>query len=361
MSSGRRKLETWWLVCIDRQRKELVRDQLAVSSLDPSRWKEDSEEPTVFRPLGRLPLVRDHKSKRLTDAYILGTVIGKGGFGIVRKAHMKDCEGIARAIKEVPKRDLLSNLVVRKEASILQSLDHPGICRMFETFEDEKNIYLVMEFIEGRELFQEVVENLKKKRFDETRYAVIMGQVFGALHYMHGHGVLHRDLKPENIMVCQPSRDSGMLTIKIIDFGLAVRTATSISYRCFKQEGTPAYLAPESLDNLTFTPASDMWSAGIIIFIMFQGRFPHCWVVHPSVEDVRSDKARNLLQGLLQEDPKRRPTAADAMRHPWVQDSGSPASNNDRQLLNQIGDDNSLLQASDEPLLAGLDTNLLPQ
>jgi len=83
-------------------------------------------------------------------------------------------------------------------------------------------------------------------------------------------------------------------------------------------------------------------------------------VVQRSVEDVCSDKARSLLQGLLQEDPKRRPTAADAMQHPWVQDSGSSASNNDRPLLIQSRDNNALLHAFDEPLLAGLDTNFLP-
>jgi len=202
---------------------------------------------------------------------------------------------------------------------------------MFETFEDENNFYLVMEFIEGRELFQEVMESFKENHFDEPRYAAIMGQVFGALHYMHGHGILHRDLKPENIMVCQPSRGSSRPNIKIIDFGLAVLTETSKSYSSNKKEGTHAYLAPEALDDWKFTPASDMWSTGIIIFVMFQGRFPQCWVMQPSVEDVRSDKARNLLQGLLQEDPKQRPTAADAMRHTWVQDSGSSASNSPQQ------------------------------
>jgi len=333
MITGRRKLEAWWLFCIARERSETEgnTNNHADLSVGSSLWMEDAGEPADSRPLRRRALVMDHNSRRITDAYNLEKVIGKGGFGVVRKAHMKDCAGITRAIKEVRKRDMRSNLAVRKEASILQSLDHPCICRLFETFEDEKNIYLVLEFIEGKELFQEVIASLKDNRFDEPRYAAIMGRVFGALHYLHRHAVLHRDLKPENIMVCQPSRDSSRPNIKIIDFGLAVLTETSKSYSSNTQEGTHAYLAPEAMTEGKFTFASDMWSAGIIIFVIFQGRFPDCWEVQIAVQSVRSDKARNLLQSLLQADPRQRPTAADAMRHPWVRDAGSLPPNSSQQ------------------------------
>jgi len=215
--------------------------------------------------------------------------------------------------------------MVRREASILQHLDHPGICRFFETFEDEKNIYLVMEFIEGRELFDEVMENLQKDHFNEPRYACIMGQVFGALQYIHAHEVLHRDLKPENIMV-QPAREASRPNIKIIDFGLAVLTQATKGYNAKKMEGTVAYLAPEALDELKFTAASDMWSTGVIIFVMFIGRFPSLTMVPEQVSKVHSENARNLLLGILQDDPRKRPTAAEAMRHPWVLNGNRSAS-----------------------------------
>jgi len=207
-------------------------------------------------------------------------------------------------VKEVPKWNLNTAVVVRKEASILHRLDHPCVCKIFETFEDDSNIYLVMEFIDGRTLFQEVMENVKMKCFDEPRYAAIMGQVFGALCYLHGHDVLHRDLKPENIMVCQLTKDPSRPNIKIIDFGFAMQTQAASSTK----DGmgvVSAYLAPETRDCWRFTPASDMWSIGVIIFLMFQGRFPISVLAQQEVKEVSSANARNLLESLLQEDPKK--------------------------------------------------------
>eukprot|EP00419_Tripos_fusus_P059827 CAMPEP_0172933158 /NCGR_PEP_ID=MMETSP1075-20121228/220364_1 /TAXON_ID=2916 /ORGANISM="Ceratium fusus, Strain PA161109" /LENGTH=111 /DNA_ID=CAMNT_0013794495 /DNA_START=504 /DNA_END=836 /DNA_ORIENTATION=- len=111
-----------------------------------------------------------------------------------------------------------------------------------------------MELIEGRALFQEINESAKMKRFDEPRYAAIMGQVFGALRYIHNNGVVHRDLKPDNIMVCQNSSSPSRPHIKIIGFGLSMEANSSEMTK-----GTcEAYLAPESTHGLRFTPASDM-------------------------------------------------------------------------------------------------------
>lgn len=292
---------------------------------------EDDMGPTTAAAQGlRRALILDHHSvKRLTDSYKLEKVIGKGSFGVVRKAHLKDCSGISRAIKEVQKMDVRSSIVIRREASILARLDHPSLCRIFETFEDERNIYLVMEFIEGRELFDEVLENHKNDHFDEPRYAAIMGQVFGALHYLHGHEVLHRDLKPENIMV-QPSKEASRPHIKIIDFGLAVLTQPAKGHHSKQMEGTAAYLAPEAAVDWNFSAASDMYSTGVIIYVMFVGRFPDVIMVHHSLDAVHSENARKLLQGLLHMNPGKRPSAADAMRHPWLLQSSS-ASNSKQQ------------------------------
>jgi len=264
-------------------------------------------------------LFMEHNGRKLDECYNVERVLGKGGFGIVRKAHLKNCQGISRAIKEVPKKDMKVNLAVRREASMLQRLDHPSVCRIFETFEDDNNIYLVMEYVEGRELFDEMIENFDNNHFDEARYAAIMGEVFSALQYLHEHEVLHRDLKPENIMVCQRAESSCRRPhIKLIDFGLAVLTRTSGSYNACNTEGTREYLAPEALDNGIFSRASDMWSTGVTIFVMFRGHFPERKSMQQGVGTVRSNEARNILEGLLQQDSGKRLSAADAARHPWV-------------------------------------------
>mmetsp|Transcript_134202 Transcript_134202/g.261373 ORF Transcript_134202/g.261373 Transcript_134202/m.261373 type:complete len:684 (-) Transcript_134202:176-2227(-) len=284
-------------------------------------------------------LCRKHNGKKLGECYTVECVIGQGEYGIVKKAHLNNCSDITRAIKQVPKRDMRVNLAVCREVSVLQRLDHPSVCRIFETFEDDRNIYLVMEYVEGRELLAEMVENLDNHRFDEARYAAIMGEVFRALQYLHHHEVLHRDLKPENIMVCQRAENSRRRPhIKLVDFGLAVLTQPySGRYNIYQKAGTKVYLAPEALDHGMFSLASDMWSTGIIIFMMFLGHFPERTMVQHGISTVRSDSARNILEGLLQEDPGRRISAANAARHPWVRNGHIPLDSQQSGDLQKVG------------------------
>merc|ERR1719181_1710587 len=122
-----------------------------------------------------------------------GKELGAGGFGTVRKASLKGAETVARAVKTVEKSDLKAEELVRREVAILKHLDHPSICRLLETFEDQRHIYLVLELIDGRELFDEIVE---RRALDEKWSAGIMQQVFGAIQYCHERNVMHRDLKP---------------------------------------------------------------------------------------------------------------------------------------------------------------------
>jgi len=332
--SGRKRLEAWWACCVARERGS------------PGE-KRGLSDPVFTPSCGRAPanarqaLFLEHNGKKLEECYSLERVLGRGGFGIVRKAYLKNCTGITRAIKQVPKKNMMVNLAVRREASVLQRLDHPSVCRIFETFEDETNIYLVMEYVEGRELFQEIVETLDNNCFDEARYAAIMGEVFNALQYLHSHEVLHRDLKPENVMVCKRVASSSRRPhIKLIDFGLAVLARTSGSYSANRKEGTTAYLAPEALEHCKFSSASDMWSTGITIFVMFRGQFPapDPLMLQHGIRKVCSDPARSILEGLLHENPQRRLSAADAARHPWICNGRALADSHRAGDLQKVGE-----------------------
>mmetsp|Transcript_50251 Transcript_50251/g.155721 ORF Transcript_50251/g.155721 Transcript_50251/m.155721 type:complete len:563 (+) Transcript_50251:45-1733(+) len=259
-------------------------------------------------------------SEELRSSYVIERkVLGKGGFGTVRRATLKDTPDVVRAVKEVRKRTERLEKSTHREIGVLRRLDHPSICRLFETFEDTKHIYLVMEYIEGRELFDEMQEEITmQRRFDERRAACIMHQVFGALNYCHEHGVIHRDLKPENIMVCHQREGADTTTpaIKIIDFGLAV-LSNKASYSTCKLEGTEAYLAPEAKKG-NFLPASDIWSVGVIFHIILLGHFPGLSGVEHSDAAALPQTAWELLWGLLDVDPVKRLTAALAMQHPWM-------------------------------------------
>jgi len=161
----------------------------------------------------------------------------------------------------------------------LRKLDHPYICRLLEVFTGTKHTYLVMEFVQGEELFEYITRQV---RLDGNFAQHVMRQVFEALNYCHGLGVIHRDLKPENIMVTQSSSSSSMLPpseveVKLIDFGLAEITNTlkgKGTQQPSAMVGTYSYLPPEVLRGSRASPASDMWSAGMVLHALLLGCLP---------------------------------------------------------------------------------------
>jgi len=239
-----------------------------------------SHSKTPFR---RGKLMPKHKeTNRLEDCYEVSTEkLGEGGFGTVHCARLRGAD-LMRVVKSVEKAKVDAADRAKREIAILKQLDHPNICRLHESFEDKSHIHIVMEYIKGRELYDEVIEmgNLHE---DSALY--IMSQIFGALQYCHQRRIMHRDLKPENVMV-QHAADrtpaartpssplamhSGGSVIKVIDFGLA--TVCSASIRQSTVLGTKHYIAPEVMrGNYDF--AADVWSAGVIFHTLLVGRPP---------------------------------------------------------------------------------------
>lgn len=203
---------------------------------------------------------------KFQEIYRIGAVLGSGTYGEVRLCFRRDT-GDKRAVK-IFKKQLYrsevkkSNLIT--EISILKALDHPNIIKIYEFFEDERRLYIVMEYCSGGELFGEI---LKRKIFNEIHAAQIMHQIFSTLAYMHGKQIIHRDLKPENILL-EDNHD--VLNIKIIDFGTAIVTNGN---KVTGMIGTPYYIAPEVIAG-EYDFKADIWSSGVILYILLSGQPP---------------------------------------------------------------------------------------
>ena len=203
---------------------------------------------------------------KFQEVYRIGSVLGTGTYGEVRLCYNRDTAE-TRAVKIFKKQLYQSELKrsnLLSEISILKSLYHPNIIRIYEFFEDSRRLYIVMEYCSGGELFGEII---KRKNFNEIHAAQIMHQIFSALAYMHSKNVIHRDLKPENILL---EEQHDVLNIKIIDFGTATLTN---GQKVKGMIGTPYYIAPEVISG-EYDCRADIWSAGVILYILLSGLPP---------------------------------------------------------------------------------------
>ena len=168
------------------------------------------------------------------------------------------------AIKAINKTRLSKEEIndIHEEVKLIQRVDHANIINYYETYEDDRFVYLVMELCTGGEL----VDGCNKAgRFDEKKAAQIMHDLLSALNHVHMQGIIHRDIKPENIMF---DVDGG--TVKFIDFGLACQMKTS----CVSElAGTPYYIAPEVIDE-NYGKKADIWSLGVVLYFLMSGKLP---------------------------------------------------------------------------------------
>lgn len=224
---------------------------------------------------------RHKEINRLEDFYdVAKDKLGEGGFGTVRCATLKGAD-LMRVVKSVEKSKADAAERAKREIEILKRLDHPNICRLHESFEDASHIHMVLEYIKGRELYDEL---LAQGHLDEESALFIMSKIFSALQYCHHRMIMHRDLKPENVMVQRasdrapcagtpktPLSRHGGSVIKVIDFGLGTICSTGI--RQSTVLGTKHYIAPEVMrGNYGF--AADVWSAGVIFHTLLVGQPP---------------------------------------------------------------------------------------
>lgn len=266
---------------------------------------------------------------------------------MVRKVQNKET-GETYALKTILKSKVPDLALLEREVSILRTLDHhPHIIQLFEVFEERTQFHLVTELCTGGELYDKVVEKtLKGEHFSEYDAGRIVRNILEAIAYCHAHGICHRDLKVENFLLLTPANDS---PVKIIDFGLSRSMVPVVAGEVSggvdsgalwdamtSRVGTVYYVAPEVLTQATYTQKCDIWSIGVIAYVLLCG-FPPFYasseaetlklVVNAEVEfpspswDDVSMEAKKFILTLIDRNVDTRPTAIEALKHPWLHHS----------------------------------------
>jgi len=268
----------------------------------------------------------------LYSSYELLNYIGKGGFGRVYKVRHK-LSNQFRAMKIIKcKADNphSNSAEILKQINILKTLDHPNIIKIYEFYSTDKYVYIINELCTGGELFNKIVE---VKHFTESTACYIMRQLLSAVAYCHDKGVIHRDLKPENILIeNSEEKDKEFFHIKIIDFGTCEILKKK---KLTEQIGTSFYIAPEVLKD-GYNEKCDLWSCGVILYILLCGSPPFYGksekeifqrILDGSISFKHkiwskiSDEAKNLVIKLLQVDPSKRLSAAEALEDIWFKNN----------------------------------------
>ncbi|XP_033109371.1 serine/threonine-protein kinase DCLK1-like isoform X2 [Anneissia japonica] len=269
---------------------------------------------------------RDDIEKR----YKIGKKIGDGNFADVHVAELINTDQ-EFAMKIVDKSKLKGKeQMIENEIGIMKNVKHANIVRLFEEHETKENIFLVMEYVKGGDLFDAITESVK---FTEANAALMVSDLSNALDYLHGLNIVHRDLKPENLLVSNDP--SGDMVLKLADFGLAMEVKEPIFTVC----GTPTYVAPEILAETGYGLEVDMWATGVITYILLCGFPPFRSLDRDQEElfeiiqagefeylspywDNISDSAKDLINHLLVVDKRKRYTAKQVLEHTWIVNEG---------------------------------------
>ena len=268
--------------------------------------------------------------------YIRKKILGRGSFGIVYLVKHKFLNRYfaMKVIRKSPSKNSKEEDDLMNEIEILRKLDHPNILKITDFYALKNEYNIITEYCQEGELFDEIKANAP---YNEVMAAWYMSQILSAVCYCHNMNILHRDLKPENILIVKRLKN-GFHPIKIIDFGTA---------KVFKKEksehlliGSAYYIAPEVLSR-NYTELCDLWSCGVIMYILLTGRPPFNGINEEEIMKkikegeydmsrypwgVISDDAKDLIKGLLQLDPKKRYTAKEALEHKWFKNEKTKAS-----------------------------------
>ena len=212
--------------------------------------------------------------KRFHEHYSLKKEIGSGAFGTVKIGEHRRTR-MPCAIKIIRKESLKVHNIYeelnKNELEVLEITQHPHITRIFELMEDERNYYIIAEFMAGGHLLDKITQ---LRQFSEQQAASVVKQMLLALNFMHGKNIMHRDLKPENIL-CERSADVGEdeIFIKLTDFGFATKYDPNGQKHTLSL-GSPLYMAPELCKEIAYDNKVDVWSVGVITYILLTGRPP---------------------------------------------------------------------------------------
>jgi calcium-dependent protein kinase len=268
----------------------------------------------------------------LEEDYAIIKEIGSGNYAKVYLA--QDVQDHKQyAVKSISKEAVMnSNRTVNaliSEINIMRKLDHPYLLKLHRVYENDKFIHLILDYLPGGDLFHRIIE---KSNFSEEDSIKFMKNLLEALDYMHSLNFIHRDLKPENILLTRLDCD---YDFKIADFGLACECKEDQLLRC----GSPGYVAPEILKKMTYNKKVDIFSAGIILYVMLSSRAPFFGKTQNEIL-MRNKECKIYFQDrywknvsregidcvlrLTDSDPEARPSARDALKHVWFSTSHQP-------------------------------------
>ncbi|XP_052553571.1 myosin light chain kinase family member 4 isoform X3 [Tympanuchus pallidicinctus] len=253
-------------------------------------------------------------------------ILGGGRFGMVHKCEEK-ATGLKLAAKIIKARGDKEKNEVKNEISVMNQLNHVNLIQLYDAFESKNDIVLVMEYVEGGELFDRIIdENSNLTEMDTISF---IKQICEGIQYMHQMYILHLDLKPENILCVNRSANQ----IKIIDFGLARRYKPREKLRV--NFGTPEFLAPEVVNYEFVSFPTDMWSVGVIAYMLLSGLSPFLgdddnetlnnilacsWDFEDEEFQDVSEQAKDFISKLLIKEKCWRISATAALKHPWLSD-----------------------------------------
>ena len=253
--------------------------------------------------------------------------LGHGQYGTVHRATNKLTRGHF-AVKVCHKAKIASKaeeLALLNEVDILRRLNHPNIIRFYDMHDTEADFFIVTELVSGGELFDRIIE---REHYSEKEARDCARVLLEAISYLHHHSIAHRDIKPENLLLASKTNDH---EIKLADFGFAAECrGRTLHEPC----GTPNYVAPELLRNEFYGMEVDMWSCGVMIFILLGGYMPFDesdggqrkmydrikagqYEFDPAVFGAVSKAATSLIKGLIVVDWQKRLSARAALEHPW--------------------------------------------
>ncbi|XP_039503094.1 myosin light chain kinase, smooth muscle isoform X2 [Pimephales promelas] len=291
--------------------------------------KEDEVEPSDDEEKANYRNVMIKTDVKVKDLYDVEERLGTGKFGTVFKLIEKATKKVW-AGKFIKAYSVKEKENVRQEIAIMNDLHHSKLVQCVDAFEGKTDIVMVLEMISGGELFERIID----EDFELTEREVIkyMLQIVDGVNFIHKKGIVHLDLKPENIMCVNKTGSK----IKLIDFGLARRLENAGSLKVLF--GTPEFVAPEVINYEAISYTTDMWSIGVICYILVSGLSPFMgdndietlsnvtsatWDFEDDAFDEISDEAKDFISNLLKKDMKARLTCDQCFQHPWLKQDTS--------------------------------------
>ncbi|KYQ94367.1 putative protein serine/threonine kinase [Tieghemostelium lacteum] len=287
---------------------------------------ETTTKTAEVRSEEKISSAQDISAGQVDDFYVVGKELGRGAFSVVKEGTRKT-NNEKVALKYIEKKFVKKKHIeqLRREIDIMKKVSHKNVLALKEIFESDSHLTLVMELVTGGELFYKIVE---RGSFTEKDARNVVRQVCEGVEYLHSQGIAHRDLKPENLLC---SGDGEDMVIKIADFGLSkiFGGGEALETSC----GTPDYVAPEVLTGGSYDNAVDMWSIGVITYILLCG-FPPFYASSqnllfekiltadydfPEPEWTHvSENAKNFIKKLIVKDPDQRLTAKKCLEDAWI-------------------------------------------